>query len=151
MRETIEVRRIQAGEERLAQNALQALIPEDERDGKMASLRHLQHFLEERTNCLILAVRGTEPIGFAIAYTMPAYYRDGWMAYLYDICVRPEHRRNGIASRMIEELKACLRSEGVDSFWVGTDCSNAPAMLLYEATGGVRESSSFVEFWYENL
>jgi ribosomal protein S18 acetylase RimI-like enzyme len=149
--DTITIRRIQTGEEVLAQQALQTLIPEDERGGTIPSLEHLQSLLNAHTNYLILAMQDTEPIGFAMAYTMPKYYRDGHMAYLYDISVRPDCRKRGIGSRLIEVLKTCLRNQGVESLWVGTDCTNIPAISLYEATGGKREASSFCEFWYDKL
>ncbi len=66
--DTIEIRRVHAGEAALAQKALQMLIPEDERGGKTPSVDHLQSLLKAQTNCLILALQHTDPVGFTIAY-----------------------------------------------------------------------------------
>ena len=82
---------------------------------------------------------------------MPRYSRDGQIAYLYEIGVSLEHRRKGIASRMIGLLKECMRAQGVTSIWVGTETENTPALSLYEATGAKRDLSLIHEFWYEDL
>ena len=127
------------------------LIPEEERDAQIPSFEHLHELLAGPSNYLILALVDEKPIGFTIAYAMPRHDRNGQMAYLYEIGVKPEHRRRGIATRMIDLLKDCLRVQDVTGIWVGTVVENTPAKSLYEVTGAKREPSLVHEFWYEDL
>lgn len=147
----VEVRRLGAGDEQVAQAAVLLLVPEDERDGCTPSLEHLRELLAASSNCLILALLDGDPIGFTIAYAMPRYAQDGKMAYLYEIGVLPEHRRRGIASRMIALLKECMRGQDINSIWVGADVENTPAISLYEATGAKRVPFVIHELWYKDL
>lgn len=147
----LEIRRLEAGEEQLAQDAVLRLVPEDERNGHTPSLVHLRRLLAASSNYLILALLDGTPIGFAIAYAMPRYDRDGQMAYLYEIGVSKEHRRKGVATHMVDTLKACMADKGITSVWVGTEVENTPAVSLYEATGAKLEPLLIHEFWYNNF
>ncbi|SHI15052.1 GNAT family N-acetyltransferase [Ferrimonas marina] len=147
----VKVWRLSAGEEAIALAAVEKLIPEGEREGCVPTIGHLQELLASQTNIVIVATANAVPIGFLSAYVMPRLDRDEKMAYFYEIEVCPQFRRQGIATAMVNELKHCLRSQGVSSLWVGTESNNTPALSLYQSTGAVREPELIHELWYNNI
>jgi aminoglycoside 3-N-acetyltransferase I len=74
--------------------------------------RYLARFLAARQNILIVAEEGGAPAGFLLAYGLDRVDRDRKMVCLYEIDVAAPHRRRGVGSALIEELKACCRRLG---------------------------------------
>ena len=144
------IRRLQAGEEAAAVEAIHELKPVSERDGYDASPQHMRRLLQRDENYLIVAAQpDATPVGFLIAYRVPRVDRDQNMIYLYEIAVRPDCRRQGIGSQMIDLLKHESSSDNIMEIWVGTELENTPARRLYESTGGKPGSDPIVEFVYK--
>ena len=131
-----EIRRLQPGDERLALQAVRELMPEDERDGREPSIQHLDRFLRQDRNYLILALADSVPVGFLTAYRMPELVYDTSMVYLFEIEVKALFRRQGIGKQMINLLKQLCQDDGAEDIWVGTENDNIAAKRLYESTGG---------------
>lgn len=55
--------------------------------------------------------------------------------FLYEIAVAESHRRRGIGTQMISELKAICWAQDVMKMWVPTGRSNVAATRLYATTG----------------
>ena len=144
----MEIRRLHLSDEALAREAATRLKSEEERHGYAPSLEHLRALLADLDNFLIVASEGRNPVGFLIAYRMPKIARDASMVYLYEIGVDPEYRRRGIATQMIQLLKALCRERDVVEIWVGTENDNAAARALYARTGAVVETEHTIEFVY---
>ncbi len=60
-----------------------------------------------------------------------------------------DHRRRGIARRLVELLKQLCRADGVESIWAGTTPANTAARRTFEATGAAAVSESYVEYIYD--
>jgi aminoglycoside 3-N-acetyltransferase I len=58
--------------------------------------------------------------------------------YIYDLAVAAPHRRRGIATALINELKGVARVRGADIIFVQADLEDEPAIALYTKLG-VRE------------
>jgi aminoglycoside 3-N-acetyltransferase I len=145
----MDIRRLKTGDERLAIAAALELKSEEEREGHRPSVEHMRDFLADVDNYLIVAAEGQNPVGFLVAYRMPMLERDAFRAYLYEIGVAAEHQRRGIASTMIDRLKALCRERGVVEIWVGTSNSNTAAKRLYASTGAMLEDEDNAEFSYD--
>ena len=145
----VEIRRLQPGDEELARQVVRELMPSDERDGREPSLEHLQRFLGQETNYLIIVAAGGAPVAFLTAYRMPALTYDGAMVYLFEIEVAPAYRRRGIGKQLINELIRLCRASEVEEIWVGTDNDNVAAKRLYESTGGICQYPDNCEFVYD--
>lgn len=145
----IEVRLLQPGDEQLALKVVRGLVPEAERAGREPSLPHLQRFLGQETNYLIVALMSSAPVAFLTAYRVPALAHDASMVYLFEIEVAPAHRRRGIGKRMIDLLKGLCQDSGVEIIWVGTENDNIAAKRLYESTGGICAYPDSCEFIYD--
>jgi aminoglycoside 6'-N-acetyltransferase I len=59
--------------------------------------------------------------------------------YIDEVAVAPAHRRDGVASRMLDEMFALGRSLGCEEAWVGTEGDNLPAIAFYESRGAAPE------------
>jgi GNAT superfamily N-acetyltransferase len=58
---------------------------------------------------------------------------------IYSVDTIEGRRRQGAARAMIAALRALCLARGWYEMWVPTNTSNAAAMGLYEACGGMRE------------
>jgi ribosomal protein S18 acetylase RimI-like enzyme len=144
----MEIRRLQGSDYALLASAIQALIPEDERDGGVASDAHLKRALENPACYFIVCLTDATPVGYLSAFSFPAIDDDCSQVYLYDIVVDEQHRRKGIGSRMIEELKRQCKEDGADHIWVGTSLDNEAAQKTFEGTGAGRERETYIEYIY---
>ena len=67
--------------------------------------------------------------------------------YVDEVGVTPALQRQGIASRMLDEMFALGEALGCEEAWVGTEPDNAPAKGLYESRGAT--ANPFVMYVYE--
>lgn len=61
--------------------------------------------------------------------------RSATNAYLQRLAVRPEERRQGVATCLVRQASAWAESRGADSLLVNTEPTNAPALALYLGLG----------------
>jgi aminoglycoside 3-N-acetyltransferase I len=144
----MEIRRLQRGDSALLAAAIRTLIPEDEREGGVASDAHLRRALGDPVCYFIVCLSDSTPIGYLSAFRFPAIAADCFQVYLYDIVVDERHRRKGVGSRMIEELKRHCKGDGAAGIWVGTSLGNVAAQKTFERTGGTRVSETYIEYVY---
>ena len=77
------------------------------------------------------------PVGFLLAYLLDRADRDQQMMLLYEIGVTESHRRRGIGTQMITQLKGLCWAQNVMKMWVPTGRSNLAATRLYASTGAI--------------
>jgi ribosomal protein S18 acetylase RimI-like enzyme len=144
----IEVTRLKPKDAELAQRAINALKPSRERDHKNVTADYMQNFLEEDKNILILALEDHSPVGFALAYLLDRVDRNRAMILFYEIIVSDNHRRHGLGTKMVNELKRIGQDLNVMKIWVLTDQSNTAAVGLYVSTGARQAGDDDVVFVY---
>lgn len=110
---------------------------EDEKPVELVTTTAMKTFLENPFNHLLVAVIGSETVGYIIAYELQRADREQSMMHLYDITVSKKHRQKGIGTALIEELKSICSTRPMMKMFVGTHRSNEPAVGLYEITGAV--------------
>ena len=86
----------------------------------------------------LVAERGDDVVGGLVAYELPKLERRRSEVYLYDLAVAEAHRRQGIATRLIDALRAIARERGAWVVYVQADHGDDPAIALYTKLG-VRE------------
>lgn len=81
----------------------------------------------------LVAEKDGAVVGGLAAYELRKFEQESREIYLYDLAVRETHRREGIATALIEELKSIARSRGVEVIFVqaDTDADDQPAIALY--------------------
>ena len=77
-------------------------------------------------------------VGGLAAYVLPKFEQARSEIYIYDLAVDEAHRRQGIATAMIEELRKIATSKGAYVIYVQADHGDAAAIALYTKLG-VRE------------
>ena len=92
----MEIRRLHRDDYALLASAIQSLIPEDERDGRVASDAHLRRALENTACYFIVCLIDSIPVACLSAFRFPAIDADCFQVYLYDIIVSERDRRKGI-------------------------------------------------------
>ena len=111
--------------------------------GQSTDLEGARHFLSQRLqqnqSILLLALQGTNGIGFTQLY--PAFssvaMRPIWI--LNDLFVAESARHRRVATRLIEEAKRLAAESNVARLVLATAADNRPAQSLYEKLGWVRD------------
>jgi len=99
---------------------------------------YLQALLSSPTFTAIAALSEARVVGGLAAYVLPKFEQVRSEIYIYDLAVLQSHRRRGIATAMIQELKKLAKIRGAYVIFVQADHGDDPAINLY-AKLGVRE------------
>lgn len=83
---------------------------------------------------VVALVDGTV-IGGLTAYQLDKFEQNWREIYIYDLAVLAEHRRNGVATAVIQELRRVAAERDVYVIFVQADLEDAPAIALYDKLG----------------
>lgn len=86
----------------------------------------------------LAAVKDGDVVGGLAAYELQKFEQERSEVYIYDLAVSAAHRRQGIATALIEELKDISSVRGSYVIFVQADYGDDPAIALYSKLG-VRE------------
>lgn len=86
----------------------------------------------------IAALEGEFVVGGLAGYVLPKFEQPRAEFYIYDLAVAESHRRRGVATAMIEELKRLAAARGICAIYVQADHGDDPAIALYSKLG-IRE------------
>lgn len=86
----------------------------------------------------LTAIAGEAVIGGLVAYELPKLEQARSEIYIYGLAVDEAHRRQGIATGLIDALRAIARERGAWVIYVQADYGDDPAIALYTKLG-VRE------------
>ena len=102
------------------------------------SREYYSHALADGTHTAYLVYNGDEFVGAGgVSYyqVMPTYHGpSGWKAYIMNMYVKPEYRRQGIALKTLDLLVQDAKEKGVDAITLEATRMGRP---LYEAYGFV--------------
>ena len=99
---------------------------------------HLERLLADGKFIALAGWIDGEMAGALAAYELVKYEAERSEIYIYDLAVREERRRRGVATALIEALKPIARKKGAWVIYVQADPPDAPAVALYDKLG-VRE------------
>jgi ribosomal protein S18 acetylase RimI-like enzyme len=125
------VRRLGPGDEALLREAARRHLDRD------WPIERCARALADEDFVAVCAVESGKPLGIAYGYVLDRLHQRDLL--LYSIDVEEAHRRRGLGRGMVEAMKALCVRRGYGELWVLTNGSNAAAMALYAAAGGVRE------------
>jgi aminoglycoside 3-N-acetyltransferase I len=106
--------------------------------GNRPSSTYLQRLLAGDCFIALAASRGGEVVGGIAAYELKKFEQQRSEIYIYDLAVAAAHRRQGIATALIEALKTIAKARGAYVIFVQADPDDEPAIALYTKLG-VRE------------
>jgi aminoglycoside 3-N-acetyltransferase I len=107
-------------------------------DRNRPSGAYLQRLLGSDYFIAIVALQEGEVVGGIAAYELIKFEQERSEIYIYDLAVAATHRRKGIATALIQELKKIAAVRGAYAIFVQADLVDAPAIALYTKLG-VRE------------
>lgn len=102
------------------------------------SREYLMRLLAGDSFIAIVATEGERVLGGIAAYELRKFEQERSEIYLYDLAVDAEHRRRGVATALVRELKRVARARGAYVVFVQADLGDEPAIALYSKLG-VRE------------
>ena len=117
---------------RLRQVFASAFAEEEQWQEHHVSDSYVAEFLAH-DNCIALVAEYEtgEVVGGLIAHVLPKIDRVHSEIYLYDLAVAEAHRRQGIATQLIELLKIVAQHYHASTVFVQADNEDAAAVALY--------------------
>jgi aminoglycoside 3-N-acetyltransferase I len=102
------------------------------------SAGYLRQLLKNDYFIAIAAMKAGEVVGGLTAYELKKYEQERSEIYIYDLAVAAAHRREGIATALIQTLKKIAAARGAYVIFVQADIGDDPAIELYTRLG-IRE------------
>jgi aminoglycoside 3-N-acetyltransferase I len=99
------------------------------------SAGYLQRLLGSDYFITLAALRGNEVVGGIAAYELKKFEQERSEIYIYDLAVAASHRRQGVATALIQELGNIAAARGAYVMFVQADIGDAPAIELYTKLG----------------
>ena len=104
---------------------------------KIPSADYLEQLLGSDTFIALAALKNHVVIGGIAAYELKKFEQERSEIYIYDLAVASEHRRQGVATMLIEKLKEIAAQRGAYVIFVQADTGieDEPAVALYTKLG----------------
>jgi aminoglycoside 3-N-acetyltransferase I len=96
---------------------------------------YLKRLLQSDTFIALAALKNDQVVGGLAAYELRKFEQERSEIYIYDLAVAAAHRRTGIATALIRELKKIGAARGAYVIFVQADHGDAPAIALYTKLG----------------
>ncbi|XDY96600.1 AAC(3)-I family aminoglycoside N-acetyltransferase [Pseudomonas benzenivorans] len=98
---------------------------------------YLRRLLGGDSFIALAALKGGVVVGAIAAYELKKFEQERSEIYIYDLAVAAEHRREGIATTLIEKLKAIAVKRRAHVIFVQADTGieDKPAIALYTKLG----------------
>jgi aminoglycoside 3-N-acetyltransferase I len=102
---------------------------------KRPSAAYLDELLGGSSFIALVALKGEQVVGGLVAYELRKFEQERSELYIYDLAVSAAHRREGIATGLIDQLRVIARQRGAYVVYVQADLVDAPAIALYTKLG----------------
>jgi aminoglycoside 3-N-acetyltransferase I len=96
---------------------------------------YLDRLLGNEEFVALAAVQAGEVVGGLIAYELVKYEQERSEFYIYDLAVREDVRRRGVATALIEEVQRIAAANGAEVVFVQADHGDDAAIALYSKLG----------------
>jgi ribosomal protein S18 acetylase RimI-like enzyme len=136
------IRRLKAGDERAASRVAAVF------KSAVLATAAAGRFLANPANYLIIAEFGERLAGFVLAYRIDRLDRPQGQLFVYEVAVLPEFQRQGIGTRLMEEIRRIVTDEHLMEAFVVTDRVNQSARHLFDRTGAYVEAGESMVYVY---
>jgi aminoglycoside 3-N-acetyltransferase I len=103
--------------------------------GNQPSTSYLRKLLGSDSFIALVAAKSGEVVGGIAAYELKKFEQERSEVYIYDLAVAASHRRKGIATALIQELKKVAAARGAYVIFVQADVGDEAAIALYSKLG----------------
>ena len=104
---------------------------------------YLETLLSKAHVIALVALIDEHVAGGLVAYELDKFERARREVYIYDLAVGEPHRRQGIATALINQLLEIAAGRGAWVVYVQADYADSPAIALYEKLGTREEVLHF--------
>jgi aminoglycoside 3-N-acetyltransferase I len=104
-------------------------------DCRRPSDEYLSALLADESFIALAALKAGHVVGGLAAYVLRKFEQACSEVYIYDLAVNDGHRREGIATALIEHLRGVAAARGAWVIYVQADQGDAPAIALYSRLG----------------
>jgi aminoglycoside 3-N-acetyltransferase I len=111
--------------------------------GNRPSADYLRQLLKQDYFIAIAALKDGAVVGGLTAYELKKFEQERSEIYIYDLAVATAHRREGIATALIQRLKEIAAGCGAYVIFVQADIDDDPAIELYTKLGDREEVLHF--------
>lgn len=140
--EPINIRQLSANDLPLMEDLLttfgEAFDDVDAYSSSRPSTTYLKQLLSSDYFIALAALKNGSVVGGLAAYELQKFEQERSEIYIYDLAVAAAHRREGIATALIQELKKIAVARAVHVIFVQADIEDGPAIALCTKLG-VRE------------
>jgi aminoglycoside 3-N-acetyltransferase I len=110
----------------------------DTYSGNRPDAAYLGQLLGSNYFIALAALKGGAIVGGVAAYELKKFEQQRSEIYIYDLAVSATHRREGIATALLNELRKIAAARAAYVIFVQADIGDDPAIALYSKLG-VRE------------
>jgi aminoglycoside 3-N-acetyltransferase I len=136
---TYRVQRLLPGDTTLMHGMLtmfgQAFEDEAAYGSKRPTAAYLDRLLAGESFIALVAMKGDEVVGGIAAYELRKFEQERSEIYIYDLAVSAAHRRQGLATALINELRIIAKQRAAYVVFVQADFGDEPAIALYTKLG----------------
>ena len=142
----MEIQRLEPGDVQAMHSAnrlFSEVFGEEGYHGPPAGDDHLARLLEDDKFIALVARNDGQMAGALAAYELVKFEAERSEIYVYDLAVREEFRRQGVATALFDKLKSIGRDKGAWVIMVQADPPDGPAVALYDKLGSREEVVHF--------
>ena len=121
--------------ERMSATFGKVFLEEETYGGARPGQTYLRRLLGSGSFIALAALKGDEVVGGLAAYELRKFERERSEIYIYDLAVAEGHRREGIATALVGELKKIAAFRGAYVIFVQADYGDAAAIAFYTKLG----------------
>ena len=104
---------------------------------------YLDRLLGNKEFVALAATQVGEVVGGLVAYELVKFEQERSEFYIYDLAVREDMRRRGVATVLIEEMQRIAAANSAEVVFVQADHGDDPAIALYSKLGRREEVLHF--------
>jgi ribosomal protein S18 acetylase RimI-like enzyme len=139
IKNSLQIRQLDAGDLQWLHGMLDCFSSAFDDPENYASARpdelYLQQLLAGDSFIAMVALDNNTVVGGLAAYVLAKFEQQRSEVYIYDLAVLESHRRQGVATALIDALRPVARAQGASVIFVQADYSDDPAISLYESLG----------------
>jgi aminoglycoside 3-N-acetyltransferase I len=104
---------------------------------------YLERLLDSGTFIAVVAIVDGAVVGGLAGYELPKFERERSEIFIYDLAVAADHRRRGIATALLQEMKRIAAARGAWVVFIQAEADDEPAIALYEKLGTRQDAAHF--------
>ncbi|WP_054011566.1 GNAT family N-acetyltransferase [Arthrobacter sp. ERGS1:01] len=140
------IRRLVPGDEALAGVMFAMMSAVFKEAGEPVSDEYLTGLLGRESFWAVAALDGADVIGGLTAHTLPMTRTASSEVLIYDLAVREDHQRQGVATLLVQQLRTAAALQGISEVFVPADDEDTGALDFYRAQGAAASPVTIFTF-----